>query len=107
MSSSQMPKEAANEYVLEFNLRARKEFDRLDAAIRLQLAKKLKSRLAGPRVESDKLSGMPDCYKIKLRSSGHRLVYQVIDRHLVVLVIAVGKREKNQVYETAISRVTH
>lgn len=23
---------------------------------------------------------MPDCYKIKLRSSGYRLVYQVIDQ---------------------------
>lgn len=107
MSSSQTRKETAREYALEFNLRAKKEFDRLDAAIRLQLAKKLKSRLAGPKVEADKLSGMPDCYKIKLRSSGYRLVYQVIDERLVVLVIAVGKRENQQVYGAAKSRVTH
>jgi len=107
MSSSQKPKEAAPEYVLEFNLKARKEFDRLDAATRLQLAKKLKSRLAGPRVEADKLSGMPDCYKIKLRSSGYRLVYQVVDERLVVLVVAVGKRENQQAYGAAKSRVTH
>lgn len=107
MSSSPKPQEAATDYVLEFNLRARKEFDSLASSIRLQLARKLKSRLAAPRVEADKLSGMPDCYKIKLRSSGHRLVYQVIDERLVVLVIAVGKREKNQAYAAAMSRVTH
>ena len=107
MSSSQTPKEAATNYALEFNLRAKKEFDRLDAAIRLQLAKKLKSRLAEPRVDADKLSGMPDCYKIKLRSSGYRLVYQVFDKRLVVLVIAVGKRENNQAYGAALARFTH
>lgn len=70
MSSSQRPTDPATDYCLEFNLKARKEFDRLDPAIRLQLAKKLKARLAWPRVEADKLAGMPDCYKIKLRSIG-------------------------------------
>jgi len=84
-----------------------KEFENLTAPIRLQLARKLKARLAWPRVEADRLSGMPDCYKIKLRSSGYRLVYQVVDERLVVLVIAVGKRERNQVYGAALSRVTH
>lgn len=107
MNSSQMPREAATEYTLEFNARAMKEFESLTAPIRLQLAKKLKARLTGPRVEADKLSGMADCYKIKLRSSGYRLVYQVIGERLVVLVIAVGKRERNQVYGAALSRVTH
>ncbi|MDO5667746.1 MAG: hypothetical protein Q4G44_07995 [Alcaligenaceae bacterium] len=28
---------------------------------------------------SARLSGMPDCYKIKLRSVGYRLIYQVND----------------------------
>jgi len=40
---------------------------------------------------------MQDCYKIKLRSAGYRLVYQVRDGELVVSVIAVGKRERNHV----------
>ena len=48
---------------------------------------------------------MKDCYKIKLRSSGFRLVYKVIDNVLIVEVIAVGKRENNAVYKAAIKRI--
>ena len=62
-------------------------------------------RLEVPRVESTRLSGMQDCYKIKLRSIGYRLVYQVRDEELVVSVIAVGKREKNAVYKAASKRI--
>jgi mRNA interferase RelE/StbE len=47
---------------------------------------------------------MPDCYKIKLRSSGYRLVYEVIDERIVVSVVAVGKRERSEVYERARKR---
>jgi mRNA-degrading endonuclease RelE of RelBE toxin-antitoxin system len=41
--------------------------------------KKLEERLANPRVPSAALHRMPDCYKIKLRTSGYRLVYRVED----------------------------
>jgi mRNA interferase RelE/StbE len=67
--------------------------------------KRLVERLADPRVESARLTGLPDCYKIKLRDAGYRLVYQVRDNLLVVVVIAVGKREKNQVYHNAKDRI--
>jgi mRNA interferase RelE/StbE len=48
---------------------------------------------------------MPDCYKIKLRQAGYRLVYRVDDDTVFVTVIAVGKRDKNGVYETAMTRL--
>ncbi len=48
---------------------------------------------------------MPDCYKIKLRDVGYRLVYQVKDAALIIEVIAVGKRENNQVYRLAKERL--
>ncbi len=105
MSSSPKPKTAPI-YDLEFELRARKEFRKLGGALQLQFARKLKERLAHPRVEKDKLSGMEDCYKIKLRSAGYRLVYQVIDARVVVIVIAVGKRERSDVYDAARCRLT-
>lgn len=47
---------------------------------------------------------MPDCYKVKLKASGYRLVYQVIDERVVVSVVAVGKRERGTVYERAKKR---
>lgn len=38
--------------------------------------------------------------EIQLKSS-YRLVYEVEDERLVVLVIAIGKRERADVYEAA------
>jgi len=49
---------------------------------------------------------LPDCYKIKLRSSGYRLVYQVIDQEIVVFVVAVDKWEREQVYRKAAERLS-
>jgi len=92
-------------YRLVFKIAAKKEWDKLDSGIREQFKKKLKERLKTPRVESARLSGMQDCYKIKLRSAGYRLVYQVRDHELVVSIVAVGKHERNAVYKAAIKRV--
>ncbi len=92
-------------YRLLFKIEARKEWGKLDSAIRTQFKKKLAERLESPRVESTRLSGLRDCYKIKLRSAGFRLVYQVRDEEVVVSAIAVGKRERNAVYKAAVKRV--
>lgn len=88
-------------YELEFLEPALKEWNRLDANTREQFKKKLKERCENPRVPSAKLRGAKDRYKIKLRASGYRLVYEVEDDRLVVVVIAIGKRERSQVYEAA------
>lgn len=94
-------------YRLVFDDRALKEFRKLDKALREQAKKKLKERQANPRVESDRLSKHPDCYKIKLRNAGFRLVYQVRDQQIVIVVIAVGKRDsgKRDVYSTLEDRI--
>lgn len=49
---------------------------------------------------------MPDCYKIKLRTVGYRLVYRVIDSRLVVQVVAIGRRDQNTVYKLAHIRLS-
>ena len=67
-------------------------------ATRGQFKAKLAERLTNPRVPAAKLGGHKDRYKIKLRSAGYRLVYEVRDRELIVVVVAVGKRERNAVY---------
>jgi len=43
-------------------------------------------------------------YKIKLRSVGYRLVYEVNDKEITVYVISVGKRERGIVYSKAETR---
>ncbi|MDH4284401.1 MAG: type II toxin-antitoxin system RelE/ParE family toxin [Gallionellaceae bacterium] len=91
-------------YRLEFHPDALAEWRKLDASVSAQFKKKLAERLEHPRVPSAKLSGHADRYKIKLRSVGFRLVYEVRDAVLVVLVVAVGKRERNAVYRVAEKR---
>jgi mRNA interferase RelE/StbE len=92
-------------YKLKFKEPALKEWNKLDCTVKNQFKKILKERLINPRVESARLNGMKDCYKIKLRSAGFRLVYLVRDEELIVVVVAVGKRERNQVYKTAVKRI--
>jgi mRNA interferase RelE/StbE len=92
-------------YKLVFKIDAKKEWDNLDSTVRSVFAKKLKERIQEPRIERSRLSGMKDCYKIKLRRAGFRLVYQVRDKELVVSVVAVGKRERNLVYKIASKRI--
>ena len=92
-------------YRLQFLPAAKAEWDRLDGSIQLQLTKVLAHRLENPRVPKAALASMPDCYKIKLRATGYRLVYQVRDQALVLLTIAVGKRERNAVYDAAMARL--
>ena len=92
-------------YKLVFRKDALKEWKVLNNPIREQFKKKLKERLQKPHVKSSRLSGMKNCYKIKLRSSGFRLVYEVRDTEVIVSVVAVGKRERNRVYKAAVKRL--
>lgn len=92
-------------YKLKFLPQALKEWKKLHPTLRQHFKKKLVERLTEPRVESHRLSGFRDCYKIKLRSSGYRLVYQVFDRELCIVVIGVGKRESGQVYAVVKDRL--
>jgi len=86
-------------YKLKFIPTALKEWDKLDNSIKIQFKKKLKERLENPKIQSSKLFGFENLYKIKLRASGYRLVYEVIENEICVLVIAIGKRDKNIVYK--------
>jgi mRNA interferase RelE/StbE len=93
-------------YELAFLDDALKEWRKLDNATREQFKAKLAERLQNPKIPSARLHGARERYKIKLRNAGYRLVYQVKDRELLVLVVAVGKRERNQVYKLAQRRKT-
>ena len=88
-------------YKLKFLPSALKEWNRLGSTIREQLKKKLQERLIQPVVPGDRLHGFPNHYKIKLRSSGYRLVYEVDEGEISVIVISVGKRDRSKVYSKA------
>ncbi len=88
-------------YELAFLDEALKEWRKLGSVSREQFKAKLAERLKQPKVPSARLHGSKERYKIKLRAAGYRLVYEVKDRELLVLVVAVGKRERNEAYKAA------
>ena len=91
-------------YKLRFHELALAEWRKLDGSVREPLKKKIAERLQCPRVPSAALSSMADCYKIKLRGVGYRLVYRVDEEVMFVTVLAVGRRDRSQVYEAARAR---
>ncbi len=46
-------------------------------------------------------------YKIKLRSSDFRLAYEVREDKIIIVILAVGKRENNDVYDSLKSRIDY
>lgn len=93
-------------YKLKFLPVAREEWDNLNPTIQVLFKKKLAQRLINPEVPKSQLKGgLKDCYKIKLLKAGYRLVYKVDKHAVVVLVIAIGKRDKKLVYAKAEKRV--
>lgn len=91
-------------YELAFLDDALKEWRKLDNVVRDQFKGKLAERLKNPKIPSARLHGSKDRYKIKLRNAGLRLVYELRERQLLVLVVAIGKRERNDVYKIAARR---
>lgn len=91
-------------YRLKFLPTALKEWKKLDNTIQAKFKKKLEERLNSPHIASSRLAGFKNHYKIKLRATGYRLVYEVIDEEIYILIIAIGQREKNLVYKKARKR---
>ncbi len=91
-------------YKIKFLPSALKEWKKLAPPIQKQFKKKLKERLVNPRNKASQLRGFKDVYKIKLRSVGYRLVYEINDNEITIYVIAVGKRERGIVYSKAETR---
>ncbi len=93
-------------YELVFHEAALKEWKKLGASVKAQFKKQLAKRLENPHVPSAKLRGrdMKNVYKIKLRDAGYRLVYEVDDRTITVLVLAIGRRDKSEAYRLATMR---
>ena len=93
-------------YRLKFLPEALAEWNALDGSVKEVLRKALKKRLVQPRLPGSELHGsLRDCYKIKLRQQGYRLVYNVDDDVLIVLVLAVDKREDMAAYKSALERL--
>ena len=93
------------EYQLSWLKPALKEFQSLPKPLQQQIAKKLIELRSMPKIPKNALRGkLAGCYKIKLQSAGVRLIYKVDDGKLIILVLAVGKREDSAIYKIAEGR---
>ncbi|RFO95615.1 type II toxin-antitoxin system mRNA interferase toxin, RelE/StbE family [Rhodoferax lacus] len=107
-----MPSEAAPpvrkyKYRLQFVPSAWAEWQKLDGSVKEPMRRLLKKRLDNPHVPGAALHGaLAGHYKIKLNKQGYRLVYGVQDDVLIVMVMAVDKREDSVVYQSAMARVS-
>ena len=106
MPSKATAPQAKHTYRLKFVPSAWAEWQKLDGSVKEPLRKLLKKRLDNPHVPGAALHGaLVGHYKIKLNKQGYRLVYSVQDDVLIVMVMAVDKREDSVVYQSAMARV--
>ncbi|WMY76645.1 type II toxin-antitoxin system RelE/ParE family toxin [Buttiauxella selenatireducens] len=91
-------------YELEFKPSALKEWKKLGHTVKAQFKKKLAEVLEAPRIPGSQLHGGKDHYKIKLKSVGYRLVYEVNDKTVTVIVCGIGRRDDDDFYDTTMNR---
>jgi mRNA interferase RelE/StbE len=88
-------------YDLKCKVEALREWEKLGATVLAQFKNKLAERLGNPHIPTARLHGAENCYKIKLAGASFWLVYEARDGEHVVVVIAVGKRERGKVHAKA------
>ena len=100
---------------LDFIPEARKDLRELDGSQRILVLKAIKKVMQNPlpaeeqgygkplgNLAANKLSGF---LKIKLKSAGIRIVYKLIRTETTMLVVVIGARADDEVYEIAQNRI--
>lgn len=84
------------EYIIEIAPKAARQLKKLPTRVRVRIGAKIDGLGRDPRpTQAIKLSGGSDFYR--LRAGEYRIIYQVRDDVLVVLVVAIGHR--GDIYE--------
>jgi len=102
-------------WTVDFNDKAEKEFNKLNASPKSQVAKAIYKVSQNPLPQSEGGYGKPldnnqssklaGCLKIKLKSIGLRVVYQLIRGDNVMKIIIVSIRDDDEVYREAERRI--
>ena len=92
-------------YNYKFHPEAEKELTKLNHSVQILFTKTLKKILKSPELGQDlgnknnlDLTGLKKMYFDNKR---YRIVYEVIESEVVIHLIAIGKRDKMEVYEKA------
>jgi mRNA interferase RelE/StbE len=77
-------------YAVEFLPSAARELSKLEPAVRRRLARRIDRLTQDPRAGAVKLRGAEDVWRVRV--GDYRIVYQVHDDRLLILVIRIGHR---------------
>ncbi len=82
-------------YRIEFAPKAQRQFRDLEKSLQVRLGRRIESLGENPRPQGiKKLAGEEDLYR--LRVGDYRILYQIQEKRLIVLVVGVGHR--SQIY---------
>lgn len=80
-------------YQTEFSSSARRQLKKLPSDIQLEIREAVNQLATTPRpMGIEKMSGNEDLYRIRVRD--YRIIYEIYDEVLVVVVVKVGHRRE-------------
>jgi mRNA interferase RelE/StbE len=80
-------------YAIEFSKRAMRELEMFPNPIRNRIDARIRALASDPRPPGcQRLTGFDDLYRV--RSGDYRIVYQIQDRVLIVVIVRVGHRRE-------------
>ena len=80
-------------YAIEFSHQAARQFKDLPKQVQVRLKPKIDELAENPRPRRvEKLKGEDDLYRIRV--GDYRVIYQVRDKALIVLVVKIGDRKE-------------
>lgn len=80
-------------YQVKFKPSAKKSFESLDNKIKKQVANKINQLADNPEnLKPEKIQGSDSFYRV--RSGDYRIIYEIIDNELVILVVKIGHRRE-------------
>ena len=96
-------------YDYKFHPEAEKELEKLNRSVQILFAKALKKILKSPELGLDlgnknnfDLSGLKKMYFDNKR---YRILYEIFEEEILIHLVAIGKRDKMDVYKKAGERV--
>ena len=95
-------------YTYKFHPEAKVELSKLNHSVQILFAKTLKKILKNPELGQElgnknnmNLSGLQKMY---FDNKKYRVVYEVIENEILIHIVAIGKRDKMEVYQKASER---
>ena len=90
------------DFKIKFHPDAKKDYDNLDNSVKIKVVKLLKKLSTQPKLGkplgNTNLSDLTGLFKLYVENKKYRIVYKIVDKELLILIIGIGKRDNNDIY---------